>query len=152
MWAKVVEESKDAGPYKLVRVKADGHEFTARVLESGGFHQSPLKDSDVLIAMPDGNIGKASIIGGQPPKDRVDGQKPGMVTLKNHKKGQTVEMDNEGNINVTISGEHKTDASKVIINAPVKIVGDVEITGDITQAGDFNQTGIHTDSNGDHTA
>jgi phage gp45-like len=151
-WAEVIEESKDSGPYKMVRVRADGNEFNARVLETGGFHQSPLNGSDVFVALPDGALGKAVIVGGQPPKDRVDGQKPGMVTLKNHKQGQTIEMDNEGNLNVTINGTNKIDAGNVVINADVTINGNITIDGSITQEGDFSQNGVHTDSNGPHTA
>lgn len=151
-WGEVIKVSNDAGPYKGVRVQADGHEFSAQVVESGGYHQSPMEKSQVLIALPDGDMGKAVIIGGQAPKDRVDGQKEGMVTFKNHKRGQTVEMDDSGNVNITCSGNVTMTAAKLIVTADVEITGAVEITGDITHTGANTQTGIHVDSNGPHTA
>lgn len=137
-WGEVVSVSNDAGPFKLARVRADGHEFTAQVLEPGGFHQSPTVGSQVLVGLPDGSMGKAVIIGGQAPKDRVDGQTEGMVTIKNHKNGQTLQMDAAGNVTIT--------GGKLIVNA------DVEINGNMTQNGNFSQSGVHTDNNGPHTA
>lgn len=145
-WGEVIKASNDSGPYKGLRVQADGHEFNAQVVETGGYHQSPMVGSQVLIALPDGDMGKAVIIGGQAPKDRVDGQKEGMITLKNHKRGQTIEFDDDGNVNITVSGNVTINASKLVIEA------DIEITGDITQTGDYNQSGVHVDSNGPHTA
>jgi phage baseplate assembly protein gpV len=145
-WAEVIQPSKDAGPYKGVRVQADGHEFNAMVLEPGGFHQSPMMGSQILVALPDGDMGKAVVIGGQAPKDRVDGQKEGMLTIKNHKTGAFTQMDADGNVNTETSGNVTIKCAKLIVT------GDVEITGNITQTGDFNQSGVHTDSNGPHTA
>lgn len=151
-WGEVLSPSNDAGPYKGLRVQADGHEFNAQVVEVGGYHQSPMQGSQVLIMLPDGDMGKAVIVGGQSPADRVDGQSEGMVTIKNHKSGQTIEIDANGNVNITLSGtcaiksdKMTVDASKMTINA------EMEINGNITHNGDNNQSGVHTDSNGPHT-
>lgn len=145
-WGEVVKPSNDKGPYKGLRVQADGHEFNAQVLEPGGFHQSPMEKSQVLIALPDGDMGKAIIVGGQAPADRVDGQTEGMVTIKNHKTGQSIQMDASGNVTIDLSGTCAIKAAKLTIDA------NVEINGDITHNGDNNQSGVHTDSNGPHTA
>ncbi len=136
-WAEVVKPSNDQGPYKLIRVKADGHEFTATVVESQGFHGSPMQGGKVLIALPDGDMGKAVALGGVPPKDRRDGQKEAEVGMKNHKAGTVLYMHDDGSI------ELKGD---------IKITGSLELTGDFTHTGNYTQSGVHTDSNGPHTA
>ena len=51
-----------------------------------------------MVFLPDGDEGKAVAVIMAPPKDRVDGQKPGMVTVKNHAKGQHMVMDDDGNV------------------------------------------------------
>lgn len=137
MWAEVVKASNDKGPYKLVRVKSDDHEFTATVIEPTGFHGSPMKGGKVLVALPDGDMGKATVIGGIAPKDRVDGQKEAELTLMNHKSAVSVKFGDDGKITLT---------GNVVINGPV------EINGDITHNGNMNTSGVHTDSNGPHTA
>lgn len=144
-FGEVVKPSNDAGPYKGVRVQADGDEFNAQVFEPGGFHQSPMVGSQVLVILPDNDMSKAVILGGQAPSDRVDGQTEGMLTLKNHKNGQFLTMDASGNIVVELGGTFSIKAAKLSIDA------DVEINGDISQNGNFNQNGIHVDSNGPHT-
>lgn len=111
-WGKVLGPSKDKGPYKLLRMRADGHEFNAKVLESYGFHSSPMTDGESLIALPDGDMGKATIIGGLPPKDRVDGLKEGETGLKNHKHGQMISLNDNGDIVI------KSPSGIVHINPP----------------------------------
>lgn len=159
MFGEVTTVSNDKGPFKGLRVKSDDHEFPAEVLETGGYHQSPMKGSKVVVALVGGDMGKAFIIGGQAPKDRVDGQKEGMVTIKNHKRGQNVVMDDDGNITVTLSATHTTDANDVVVNASTTTInGDVEINGTMTFNGQINHTGnmstsgVHTDSIGNHDA
>lgn len=152
MWAEVVKPSNDKGPFKGLRVQADGHEFNAQVLEPGGFHQSPMTGSLVLVALVDGDMGKAAVLGGQAPKDRVDGQTEGMLTIKNHKNGQYLTMDASGNVKISLGGTCSIKADKFVVEADVEITGSVKITGDITQSGDFNQSGTHIDNNGPHTA
>lgn len=137
-WAEVHEESKDSGPYPQITVKADGDSYRATVLESSGYHGSPLKGGKVLVAFPDGDPAKAVVIGGIPPKDRQDGYKPGESGIKNHKSGCVIKLNDDNSISF--------EASKF------KFTGDFEITGNITQTGNFTQSGIHTDSNGPHTA
>ena len=137
-WAEVEEESKDSGPYPQIKVKADGDSYRATVLETSGYHGSPLKGGKVLVAFPDGDPAKAVVIGGIPPKDRQDGFKPGEVGLKNHKNGIGIKLEDDGTISM--------NATKV------KITADIEITGNISMTGAFTQDGIHTDSNGPHTA
>lgn len=137
MWAEVVKASNDKGPYKLVRVKSDDHEFTATVIEPTGFHGSPMKGGKVLVALPDGDMGKATVIGGIAPKDRVDGQKEAELTLMNHKSSVSAKFGDDGKITLT---------GNVVINGPV------EINGDITHNGNMTTSGVHTDSNGPHTA
>lgn len=151
-WGEVQKPSNDKGPYKGLRVQADGHSFNAQVIESGGYHQSPMTGSQVLVMLPDGDMGKAVVIGGQAPKDRVDGQTEGMVTIKNHKNGQTITMDANGNVNITLSGTCSIKSDQMTVEAAkFTIDADMEINGNITHNGDNTQNGIHVDSNGPHT-
>lgn len=99
------EESKDKGPFKLGVVMSDGKKMDAEILDMTGCEGSPIKDSRCLIFTPDGDDGKAvALIFGPPVKDRTDEQKPGEVTYKNHKKGQFIKMDDDGNIMVNGKG------------------------------------------------
>lgn len=136
-WGKVVRVSNDAGPYKLVTVECDGAEYECIAMDHGGFSAAPIADSQAMVFLPDGDEGKAAAMVMPPPAERVDGQKPGMMTAKNHAKGQNIVLDDDGNI---------------VLNGPVIIKGDITIDGNITQTGDFSQSGVHTDSNGPHTA
>lgn len=136
-WAEVIESSNDKGPYKLVRVKSDEHEFTAKVVDSMGTFGNPMKGGQALVALPDGVMEKAVVIGGVPPAKRRDGTVGGEAGMGNFEKGTEIIFKNDGTIVLT---------GKVIIN------GDVEINGNMVQHGNFNQSGIHTDTNGPHTA
>lgn len=152
-WGEVLKPSNDKGPYKGLRVQADDHEFNAQVIESGGYHQNPMTGSQVLVLLPDNDMGKAVIIGGQSPADRVDGQTEGMVTIKNHKSGQSITMDSSGNVNINLAGTCSIKADKITMKAATVIVdANMEINGNITHKGNNNQSGVHTDSNGPHTA
>ncbi len=105
-WAKVVGPSNDKGPYKLVDLEADGKQITAMVLDLGGVHVTPVKDGQALILLPDGDEGKAVCIVMPPPAKRVDEQKEGMMTLKNHVKGQSIVLDDNGNIIAKTTGTY----------------------------------------------
>ncbi len=108
MEAEVIGVSNDQGPYKIVRVRADEHEFNATVVENGGYHQSPMLGSTVTLALLDGDMGKARIIGGgQAPAERIDGQKEGEVTVINHKSGAWIKIDDDGTVTI--------NATKVVL-------------------------------------
>ena len=103
-WGNVKRTSNDAGPYKLVTVECDGTELECQVLDLSGVEHSPMEGGQAMVFLPDGDEGKAVAVIMAPPKDRVDGQKPGMVTLKNHSKGQSVVLDNDGNVIIKSTG------------------------------------------------
>lgn len=95
-FANVKEVSADKGPFKRMRVEADGHEFSVQVLEPYGLQSSPIKGGQVAIIPMDGDMSKCLAIAMPPPADRVDGQKEGEVTLRNHKAGQNFKFDEDG--------------------------------------------------------
>lgn len=104
-WAEVVEVSKDKGPHKLCIVEADGKQFEAMIGEVFGIQSNPHKGAMVLIGLPDGDAGKAVIIASMPrPKDRVDGQKEGEVSLKNHDTGNVVQHQENGDTIIRTKG------------------------------------------------
>lgn len=114
----VVEESKDAGPHKMIKVTADGKQMDVKVLDFAGLSGSPLKDSEVLLLIPDDDDGRAYAIPlGPPTKDRVDGQKPGEVDVRNHKSGSSTKYKDGGNVetHATADAIIKSDG-KVYIN------------------------------------
>lgn len=121
-WGELVEESKDAGPYKLARAKSDGHEFTVHVMETYGIQGSAPKGSQLVIIPIDGDLGKAIAFAIPPPKDRVDGHKPGETRLKNHVAGQSLLLDKDGNIvedakgkkDETLGGDYNLSTGGVI--------------------------------------
>lgn len=102
-WAKILGPSNDKGPYKLVEIECDGKKMDAQAIDVGGVHVTPITGGQALVLLPDGDEGKAVVLHMPPPADRVDAQKEGMMTLKNHKKGQTLEMDDGGNVTIKSS-------------------------------------------------
>lgn len=101
-WAEVKKASADKGPHKLVEVETDGKRMDVYVGETFGVQASPHVGSMVLIALPDGDEGKGVIISSMPrPKDRVDQQKEGEVTFKNHDTGNSTQFDKDGNTKST---------------------------------------------------
>lgn len=101
----VSEESKDSGPHKMCKVVCDGKPMDAKVLDIAGLSGSPLKDSEVLVLIADDDDGRAFIIPlGPPTKDRIDGQKPGELDLRNHKRGNHIKLDDGGNVIVKSEG------------------------------------------------
>jgi hypothetical protein len=121
----VVGESNDKGPFKLIRVVADGKEMDAEVIDIAGFEGSPLKHSRVLLLMADDDDGKAFAIPyGPKVADRTDQQKPGEFTLKNHKRQQKMVFKDDGSIETEAKKDHKT---KVTNNMTVTTGGVVYI-------------------------
>lgn len=106
-WAELIEVSKDKGPYKLAKFKADNHEFMSIIFDCYGIQGVAPKGSRALIVPVDGDLGKAIAFVMPPDKDRVDGQKEGDVRLKNHVKGQSIHLDDSGNVTVEASGRHQ---------------------------------------------
>lgn len=144
-WGEITEISNDKGPYKLVKVQSEGHTMTAIVVEPYGVQASPLKGGQVFLLPFNADNGQAVALVLPPPKDRVDGQKEGEATFKNHKRGQYVKLDDDGNIVINAPGK------KVIINAQeFELNANTKQVGNIEQTGDYAQTGVHTDSNGVH--
>ncbi len=106
----ITKTSADKGPHKLVTAIADGKEMVVQVFEPYGIQGSPLKDGVVLIFSPDGDDGKAVGIVMPAPKDRVDQQKPGEVTLKNHDTGNRIQHTVDGHTLI----DTKTDLREVV--------------------------------------
>ena len=96
--------SNDKGAFKQARFTADGHEFTAQVVESYGVQGAPVAGGQAIIFPLDGDMSKCIAFVMPPPKDRVDQQEEGEVTFKNHKAGQTIEMDKDGNVTIKTPG------------------------------------------------
>jgi phage gp45-like len=94
--ATMKEPSKDKGAFKQARFTADGHEFSAQIVEAFGVQGAPMKGGQAIIIPLDGDMSRCIAIVMPPPKDRVDGQAEGEVTYKNHKAGQTIRHDKDG--------------------------------------------------------
>lgn len=105
-WAQLTEVSNDKGPYKLVRVQSEGHEFDAIVLEPTGVQASPLKDSQLMILSMNDDTGQAIVMALPPPAKRVDEQKEGEVSYKNHVTENAMKHDAEGNTTITTKKDH----------------------------------------------
>lgn len=119
------EESADKGPYKLATVMADGKPMDCEIADLTGIEGSPLKDSRVLLLTPDGDDGKAiGIVYGPPVKDRTDGQKPGEVTYKNHKTGNKIVHDKDGNTQMKTAKDVVEDIGQ---NQTTKAAGTIKI-------------------------
>ncbi len=103
-FASMKEASKDKGAYKQARFTADGHEFTAQVVESYGIQGAPMAGGQALIFPIDGDMSKCIALVMPPPKDRVDAQAEGELTLKNHKSGQALKFDKDGHVTLDASG------------------------------------------------
>jgi phage gp45-like len=123
-WGVVKKASADKGPHKLVEVEADGKIIDCVVGETFGVQSSPHVGAWVLLGLADGDEGKAVIITSMPrPGDRVDGQKEGEVTIKNHETGNAIQHDANGNtkmntkadLDQTVGGNVKTDAEGNVV-------------------------------------
>lgn len=94
--AKIKAPSNDKGAHKQARFTADGHEFSAKIIDSYGVQGAPITDGEALIIPLDGDMSRCIAIVLPPEKDRVDQQKEGEVTYKNHKAGQSIKHDAGG--------------------------------------------------------
>lgn len=103
-WGRLKTVSNDKGPYKLATFDVDGAERDAQVMEISGVQVNPQQDSIAMIICPDGDEGRMFAIVMPPPGSRTDGQKEGEATFTNHKAGQTIKMDADGNVLVKSAG------------------------------------------------
>lgn len=139
-WAEVVEVSNDKGPHKLCTVECDGKQMDAYVGEVFGMQSVPHKGAMVLIALPDGDEGKGVIIASMPrPKDRVDKQKEGEVTLKNHDTGNKIQHDKDGHTNQSTKADLKQEIganhTSTVTGSHSETIGNgqsIDVTGNVT--------------------
>jgi phage gp45-like len=103
-WATIKRTSNDKGPYKTVTVECDGAEYELMALDLGGVQSAPVEGGQVLMFLADGDEGKAAGIVMPPPADRVDQQKPGETTIKNWTRGQTIKLDDNGDVVIKTPG------------------------------------------------
>ncbi len=117
------EETKDKGPFKIGMVLADGKPMEAEIVDMTGSEASPLKDSRCIIFTSDDDDGKAvALVFGPPVADRTDGQKPGEVTYKNHKRGQTIKLKDDGSVETKSPGNQNYESEKTVIIKSGEIV------------------------------
>lgn len=95
--AVVTKVSNDKGPVKLVTVKSEGKEMTVEVFETDGASSNPIEGSSCLLFPVQGDDGQMVAMIGAPPAVRVDGQKAGEKTYKNHATGNSIKHDADGN-------------------------------------------------------
>jgi phage gp45-like len=95
--AVVTKVSNDKGPVKLVTVESEGKEMDVEVFETDGASSNPLEGSSCLLLPVQGDDGQIVAIIGAPPAVRVDQQKPGEKTYKNHDSGNYIKHDADGN-------------------------------------------------------
>lgn len=97
-WGELKSVSKDKGPYKLGGFEADGKPIVAKIMETQGVECNPVDGSIAFIICPDGDEGRAMAFVVAPAKLRTDQQKEGEVNFKNHKRGQNIKLDDNGDI------------------------------------------------------
>lgn len=143
MWARtgeLIEESKDTGPHRLVRVAYDGDERDAMLIDFGGIVNAPIKGSMMLIIPADGDEGKLYAIAYAPPKDRIDQNKPGENRIRNLKTNAQIEQNDDGTTNITSPGKITIEAPEIVLKGDVHL-GDeggqlVHRKGDVDDDGD----------------
>lgn len=94
--AKIKAPSNDKGGHKQARFTADGHEFTAKIVDSYGVQGAPITDGEALIIPVEGDMSRCYAFVLPPEKDRVDQQKEGEASYKNHKTGGVIKHDASG--------------------------------------------------------
>lgn len=112
-WGELKKASDDKGPYKLHTIECDGKEMDCQAIEGFGVQSNAIPGSQCLVLVPDGDEGKAVCIIMPPPEKRVDQQKEGEVTLKNHTTGNSIQHQankdtvhtSHGNIIMNSDGE-----------------------------------------------
>lgn len=105
-WGVVKTVSNDKGPHKVCEIECDGKKMTAFVGEVFGVQSVPHVGAQVVIGLLDGDEGKAVVLASMPrPKDRVDGQKEGEVSIKNHDTGNAIKHDKDGHTSVSTKAD-----------------------------------------------
>ncbi len=103
-WGWIKGPSKDKGPYKLHEAEVDGKSMDVIAIEPYGVQGNAISDCQCVIFVPDGDEGKAIAICVPPPAKRVDAQKEGEVSYKNHATGNVIQHDANGNTTVKTAG------------------------------------------------
>jgi phage gp45-like len=116
---QLIEESKDTGPHRLVRVAYDGDEKDAALIDFGGVVSAPLKGAQMLIIPADGDEGKLYAIALAPPKDRIDGNKPGENRIRQLKTGAQIEQTDGKKTNISDGDVVITSTSGTVHINPV---------------------------------
>lgn len=106
-WGVIVGPSDDKGPYKLHAIETDGKTMDAMALDLYGVQGNAITGGQCLILVPDGDEGKAVFIPLPPPAKRVDGQKEGEVSYKNHVTGNVIQHDANGHTTVETAADMK---------------------------------------------
>ncbi len=103
--AVVTKVSNDKGPGKLITVESEGKEMIVEVFETDGASSSPIEGSSCLLFPVQGDDGQMVAMIGAPPAVRVDGQKAGEKTYKNHATGNSIKHDADGNTTIKTSSD-----------------------------------------------
>lgn len=133
-----VVEVDDTGTQQLITAKGlAGEQFkTAYRAQMHGSSGVPPAGSEGYVLFSQGRPDQAFLLG----VEHKDHRPRGMAA------GDKVIYDAHGNIVSLVQGEIRIKCPKIVFEC------NLEITGNITQTGDFAQDGVHTDSNGPHTA
>lgn len=102
-WAQIIGASNDKGPYKILRVQSEGHEFDAMVIEPYGVQGSPLKEGQAFLLPMNMDTGQAVVMVMPPPSKRTDQQKEGEVSYVHHETGNKIQHNNDGDTKHTSS-------------------------------------------------
>lgn len=101
----VTKVSEDKGPHKLVEVESEGNTLMVEVMEPDGSSSNPLEGSNCWLFPVQGDPGEMVAMISAPPADRVDGQKPGEKTYKNHATGNQIKHGADGNTTIETSAD-----------------------------------------------
>lgn len=101
----VIGVSNDSGPHKLVKVRTEGKEMVVEVIEPDGASSNPIEGSNCWLFPMQGDDGQMAAIISAPPADRVNGQKAGEKTYKNHATGNYIKHDEAGNTEIVTKGD-----------------------------------------------
>lgn len=115
----VTKVSNDKGPHKLVEVESEGNTLVVEVMEPDGASSNPLEGSNCYLFPVQGDPGEMVAMISSPQSDRVDGQKPGEKTYKNHKTGNQIKHDDGGNTIIETSADTIIKSGGIVhINPP----------------------------------
>ena len=111
--------SEDKGPHKLVKAESEGNELIVKIFEVDGASSNPLEGSELLILDVQTDTGHAVALASAPPADRVDAQKAGEKTYKNHKTGNSIKHDDDGNTTIETTNDTFIKSKGIVhINPP----------------------------------